>query len=279
MTFPATLCREEFTQTDPLSADVGSLYPSAYIYANSSPLRFVDPSGRRSVGAQSGLDTAGVPTILAFARTGLSCSTGGGSPYQDDAGVPIPNSGATKCGSWGHRINTFRGEGRPDIDLARMGQRLRNLLRKSGWKPRVFGGCIDGQVDFVNLQLSAQGCWGRTSAGTFGATTVTVPTTAAAGISAIGSAGVFATNAHHARDLNGWGVCVSVVAGDGLGGVGVGCGSLGWVTYFEKGSSHREYEDFNFTGTYFAYIGVGVGGGLSGGASLTWTTTYTLGWT
>ena len=38
---------EYFTQTDPLSADVGSPYPSAYVYGNNSPLVYIDPSGLR----------------------------------------------------------------------------------------------------------------------------------------------------------------------------------------------------------------------------------------
>ena len=38
---------EYFTQTDPLEADVGSPYPSAYMYGNNNPLVYTDPSGLR----------------------------------------------------------------------------------------------------------------------------------------------------------------------------------------------------------------------------------------
>jgi hypothetical protein len=40
-----------FTQTDPLQPTVGSAYPSAYVYGNNNPVRFVDPTGLRSTGA------------------------------------------------------------------------------------------------------------------------------------------------------------------------------------------------------------------------------------
>jgi hypothetical protein len=40
-----------FTQTDPLEADVGSAYPSAYVYGNNNPTMFVDPSGLRGQAA------------------------------------------------------------------------------------------------------------------------------------------------------------------------------------------------------------------------------------
>jgi RHS repeat-associated protein len=36
-----------FTQVDPLQAIVGSPYPSAYVYGNDNPMRFVDPTGLR----------------------------------------------------------------------------------------------------------------------------------------------------------------------------------------------------------------------------------------
>jgi hypothetical protein len=38
-----------FTQTDPLEADVGSAYPSAYVYGNNNPTMYVDPSGKRGM--------------------------------------------------------------------------------------------------------------------------------------------------------------------------------------------------------------------------------------
>lgn len=41
-----------FTQTDPLQADIGSPYPSAYVYGNNNPLVFTDPSGLRGQAAQ-----------------------------------------------------------------------------------------------------------------------------------------------------------------------------------------------------------------------------------
>jgi RHS repeat-associated protein len=38
-----------FTQTDPLAADVGSPYPSSYVYGNNNPTMYVDPSGLRGI--------------------------------------------------------------------------------------------------------------------------------------------------------------------------------------------------------------------------------------
>ena len=57
----------EFTQTDPLQADVGSAYPSAYVYGNNNPLMYVDPSGLRGIKADVDIpvvDTA--PDALAL---------------------------------------------------------------------------------------------------------------------------------------------------------------------------------------------------------------------
>jgi hypothetical protein len=47
MTGRATLCWVQFTQTDPLAADTGSPYPSAYVCGNNNPNVYVDPSGMR----------------------------------------------------------------------------------------------------------------------------------------------------------------------------------------------------------------------------------------
>jgi hypothetical protein len=41
------ILQNPFTQTDPLQADVGSAYPSAYVYGNNNPNMYVDPSGKR----------------------------------------------------------------------------------------------------------------------------------------------------------------------------------------------------------------------------------------
>ena len=38
---------QHFTQTDPLQPDIGSPYPSAYVYASNRPTVIVDPSGLR----------------------------------------------------------------------------------------------------------------------------------------------------------------------------------------------------------------------------------------
>ena len=42
-------CRYVFTQTDPLQADVGSPYPSSYVYGNNNPLVYTDPTGLRAI--------------------------------------------------------------------------------------------------------------------------------------------------------------------------------------------------------------------------------------
>jgi hypothetical protein len=43
-----TAIAERFTQTDPLEADVGQPYPSAYVYGNNNPVVFTDPAGLRA---------------------------------------------------------------------------------------------------------------------------------------------------------------------------------------------------------------------------------------
>ena len=40
---------EYFTQTDPLDPDIGSPYPSAYVYGNNNPAVYTDPSGLRGM--------------------------------------------------------------------------------------------------------------------------------------------------------------------------------------------------------------------------------------
>ena len=56
VTSGATACRATkrlratvFTQTDPLEADIGSPYPSTYVYGNNNPTVYVDPSGLRGM--------------------------------------------------------------------------------------------------------------------------------------------------------------------------------------------------------------------------------------
>jgi hypothetical protein len=56
-----------FTQTDPLAADVGSPYPSAYVYGNNNPIVFTDPSGFRAVGPPNGLALDPTPNPIAAA--------------------------------------------------------------------------------------------------------------------------------------------------------------------------------------------------------------------
>ena len=53
-----TIALGKFTQTDPLQADVGSPYPSAYVYGNNNPLVYTDPPGMRG---QSTTCTTRVP--------------------------------------------------------------------------------------------------------------------------------------------------------------------------------------------------------------------------
>jgi hypothetical protein len=54
----ATL-QQDFTQTDPLQADVGQPYPSTYVYANNNPNVYTDPSGMRGVLGQGLFDRFG----------------------------------------------------------------------------------------------------------------------------------------------------------------------------------------------------------------------------
>jgi hypothetical protein len=69
---------KRFTQTDPLAADLGSPYPSAYVYGNNNPVRFVDPTGLRGE--------------LAFANGDplLLVSDSGGGPGDAKASFSIP---------------------------------------------------------------------------------------------------------------------------------------------------------------------------------------------
>jgi hypothetical protein len=48
MTACATLCRGQFTQTDPMPYGPGTAFESSYVYGRNSPLVFTDPSGRRA---------------------------------------------------------------------------------------------------------------------------------------------------------------------------------------------------------------------------------------
>jgi hypothetical protein len=59
-----TILQNLFTQTDPMPADVGSAYPSAYMYGNNDPVSFVDPSGLRgsSIGRGPGILALGSQT-------------------------------------------------------------------------------------------------------------------------------------------------------------------------------------------------------------------------
>jgi Bacterial toxin 44 len=41
------ILQNHFTQTDPLAPEVGSAYPSTYVYGNNNPNVYVDPSGER----------------------------------------------------------------------------------------------------------------------------------------------------------------------------------------------------------------------------------------
>ena len=44
----------QFTQTDPLEAETGPPYPSAYVYGNNNPMVFTDPSGERGMNVGAG---------------------------------------------------------------------------------------------------------------------------------------------------------------------------------------------------------------------------------
>ena len=65
-----TAVAEQFTQTDPLQADIGSPYPSAYVYGNNNPLVFTDPSGLRAQVAAGNPIAEQVPNELAQVASG-----------------------------------------------------------------------------------------------------------------------------------------------------------------------------------------------------------------
>ena len=69
-----TVATDWSTQTDPLQADVGSPYPSSYIYGNNNPNVYVDPTGMRGaiVGATNPLFlgfSGGRPEIVMASST------------------------------------------------------------------------------------------------------------------------------------------------------------------------------------------------------------------
>ena len=94
MTVCATLFGGRFTQTDPLQADVGSPYPSSYVYSSNNPMLYVDPSGERGqlpgcvwknnpIASQQ-------PEQLAFRTGGLSASQVPFASARSQILVPAP---------------------------------------------------------------------------------------------------------------------------------------------------------------------------------------------
>lgn len=65
MTRCASLREQQFTQTDPLPPEVGSPYPSAYVYGANNPMMYTDPSGLRQQLASLG---SSVPVIPGFGK-------------------------------------------------------------------------------------------------------------------------------------------------------------------------------------------------------------------
>ena len=83
-----------FTQTDPLEADVGSPYPSAYVYGNNNPVVFTDLSGRRGVlaGWSNPIGNGSVR------RGGDGVSGGGISGYRRPRPGPVITAGDIAAG-------------------------------------------------------------------------------------------------------------------------------------------------------------------------------------
>lgn len=97
------ILQRHFTQTDPLQADVGSPYPSAYVYGNNNPNMYVDPSGLRadapvpesfsgSFGARPGWGKFAVPAFISTAKSGCfmhiddeNCHKGDGRSFSSSA--------------------------------------------------------------------------------------------------------------------------------------------------------------------------------------------------
>jgi hypothetical protein len=97
----ATLCRVQgygldlrdaladltyFTQTDPLQADVGSAYPSSYVYGNNNPNVYTDPSGLRA--------TAGSPTSLALTSNPIVAANPCAGKVPPAGNYPVAFNGA-----------------------------------------------------------------------------------------------------------------------------------------------------------------------------------------
>ena len=94
----ATLHSHRFTQTDPLKADEGSPYPSAYVYGNNKPAYFSDPSGLRAgLEATASFATKDTPpTTKVIIRKGYRCVKTPASP-EGRKKNPLAPSVVTKC--------------------------------------------------------------------------------------------------------------------------------------------------------------------------------------
>ena len=103
---PMTWLRfEHFTQTDPISAEVGEPYPSAFVYGNNNPMAYTDPSGMR------GSLVFQTPNPL------LIVLDGGGGPEDAKASFAIP-----KWPGFGRtRMNFYIRAGTPCLGMCLQG--------------------------------------------------------------------------------------------------------------------------------------------------------------
>jgi hypothetical protein len=160
---PKTLRATVFTQTDPLQADVGSAYPSTYVYGNNNPNVYVDPSGMR--GSMPGTSENGIaksdPTTLPN-ELASTTSCGGSAHAQFDcalwdawaeSGQDFPkftSSAALSLG--GLKLTRFP-------NRFRRVPPVREVLGESGWNRGLLDGDNSPARHFIGFFVTASK-WG-----------------------------------------------------------------------------------------------------------------------